>query len=463
MFLLINNIKVLFRRLNQKGSFAQNFAITFSGSALITIIGFILTPVMSRIYSPQEYGIFSVINSIIGNLNVFSSLTYLGAFLLEKNIRKFYSLVQLTLILNFVTCFLLVASLIFFKVPFLSFFNIISIDNWIYTIPLLLLIANLNSIMNNWLLRDKRFKERASVDVGSSLVGRVSSIGYGYYISNSFSGLIIGDFLLRAFKFIGFLKSGIYTQLPYLFSGFSINRIKNLAIKYKDFPLYQLPTNYFNLISLQLPIFVLASYFGSTTVGLYGFSVNLLGIPLNLMERTVAPVFYQKAAEVYLSDKTQLKKITSEIYDKLIYISIVPFSIITVFGDVIFKLAFGAKWEMAGVFTAYLGFSYVFKLIVNCFSGVFAIVNKQRLEFICNFIGLILRSCALFIGIYFNDLNLAVLAFGIASFISYFIISMLLFKIIGVKIWAKVIKTLVLIALSFIFFKGIRIFAELLI
>ena len=98
--------------LRQRGSFAQNFAVTFSGTAAVTAIGFLLTPVMSRIHPPATYGQFAVFNSLVSNLSIVTTLVYTGAFLLPKSREKFLALVQLTVLLTFGTCTLLAGALL---------------------------------------------------------------------------------------------------------------------------------------------------------------------------------------------------------------------------------------------------------------------------------------------------------------------------------------------------------------
>ena len=75
----------------RKGSFVQNFAITMSGSMAVTAIGFLLTPVMSRLYPPAAYGQFAVFNSLASNLAMVSTLSYTTAFLQPKDKEKFHS------------------------------------------------------------------------------------------------------------------------------------------------------------------------------------------------------------------------------------------------------------------------------------------------------------------------------------------------------------------------------------
>ena len=453
----INRMALPLNGLKKKGSFAQNFAVVFSGSALITAIGFLFTPILSRIYSPHSYGVFSVFNSLVANINLISSLCYGGAFLLEKDNRNFYALVRLTVALSLFTFLITTVCVVLFKQPFLDRFNLQELGSWIYLLPVILLVFNANAIMRDWLLREKMFKKMVGMDVGSNLFSKLSAIGYGVAISQTAAGLVVADLIAKVLNFIGLLAIGIGKQLKHVFSGFSVAHTKAMAIKYKAFPLYQLPTYYVDSLGYQIPIYTLTTTFGASSVGLYSFAMTLLEIPLTLLGRALAPVFLQRASDLAIENPLALKELTLSLYKKLLYAGILPFSFLTVYGDVIFKFVFGTQWEMAGLFTAYLGYSYIFKLIDISTSGIFAILNKQKVLFTFICIGLVIRSIALAIGIYFKDLEITILSFGVATFLSYLMLNIRMLMLLDLPYLKITLRSLFLIGLGFLVFLASRL------
>ena len=104
-----------------------------------------------------------------------------------------------------------------------------------------------------------------------------------------------------------------------------------------------MPTSYLNTLAAQLPIFFLTSSFGTTAVGLHAFSTSVLELPIGLIGNAIAPVFLQKATEIYEQEPERLKQLCLGFYNKLFYLGLLPFGIITVYGDWIFRLAFGTR------------------------------------------------------------------------------------------------------------------------
>lgn len=444
----------------QKGSFAQNFAFTLSGSTIVTVIGFLLSPFMSRIYPPAAYGQFAVFSSLASNLSMITTLTYTAAFLQPKNQEKFLALVQLTVALTFGTCLLLAIAILLGGTKVLHLLNAEALGSLFYTLPFLLLLFNLNSIMSGWYMRDKHFLKRASVDVTTALVGRGATIGYGWWAGGSVTGFLLGEFINRLTSTVSMATGSVRHTFGRLWRTFSWNGIWAVAVEYKDFPLYFLPASFISVLSTQLPIYTLSSGFGSTAAGLYSFSVSLLEIPIKLIGNAILPVFWQKATVTHQEQPERLPGMTLNLYYKLLYLGLLPFGIITTYGDVLFRFVFGARWEMAGVYSGYLGYYYVFKLMSQATSPIYTVLEKQRYILWSNIVLLLARGIGLAIGLLLNDLNLALLLFGLSSLLVTFLINLQVLSLLRLPVWRIALRTICIVVFTLLVLKTIRIGAE---
>jgi O-antigen/teichoic acid export membrane protein len=446
----------------RKGSFAQNFAVTLSGSAAVTALGFLLSPVMSRIYPPAAYGQFAVFSSLAGNLSMVTTLGYTAAFLLPKTQEKFMSLVQLTVALTFGTCLLLVGALVLGGTHVLHWLNVEALGNLFYTLPVVLLLFNLNSIMSSWYMRDKQFLKRSSVEVTTALVGRGATIGYGWWMGGSVAGLLLGEFFNRLTSTVTLATGSIRHSFGALWRTARWVDIRAIALEFKEFPLYFLPASFISVLSTQLPIYTLNASFGSTPVGLYSFSVGLLEIPINLIGNAIVPVFWQKAAETHQNEPERLPGMTLSLYYKLLYLGLLPFGVITVYGDLLFKFVFGARWEMAGVYTGYLGYYYVFKLMSQATGPIYTVMGKQRYILWSNIALLAARAAGLGIGLLMHSLNTALMLFGLFSLLATFIIDLQVLSLLKLPVFRIGLRTVAIVGTTLVLLKGIRIGAEML-
>ena len=441
----------------QQGSFAQNFAVTFSGTAAIAVIGFAVTPIMSRLYAPAAYGLFAVFNTMVGSIALLSTLAYPAALLLPQLHKRFYALLQLSMVLAVGMLLVMLLVILLFKQPLLRLLSAEALGNWVYMVPVSVFLFNMTLAMNTWYLRTKDFGKRAGIDVGTSLAGRALTLGAGMVLHGSPTGLLLGDLFSRVIGVGAMLFSGIHRQVGEVWRSFSWTRIRAVAYEYREYPFFVMPTSYLNTLAAQLPIFFLTSSFGTTVVGLYAFSTSLLELPIGLIGNAIAPVFLQKATEIYEQEPERLKQLCLGLYNKLFYLGLIPFGIITVYGDWIFKFAFGARWEQAGVFTAYLGYYYIFKLASYATSSIYAVFRKQRTVLLGTALLVLCRAASLTLGTYAHDLNLGMLLFGVSSLVITFLIDMHILHLLKLPVLRVAIRSILLVLVTLAVLKGLRI------
>jgi O-antigen/teichoic acid export membrane protein len=454
--MLLKKVGELIAPLKQKGSFAQNFFVSFSGSAFATLLGVLLTPVMSRLYPPASYGQVAVFNSISSNLAAIGILTYQSAIPLPKTKEKALALVQLTVLLTVATFVLTMVPMLLFGSWIVQWLKVEQMGHWFYALPLLVAIFNLTLVMSSWYTRTKDFRTRAGVDVATTITGRVVTLTYGWWSHGHPAGLIFGDIMTKVTSFVGLSRSGIQHELRELRQTFSWQRIREVVIEYREFPFYVLPGSYVSTLSAQLPIYFLTSGFGASVVGWYSFSATMLEMPVHLTGSAMAPVFYQKASEVYNDEPHRLKDITLDLYNKLMYLGVLPLGILTVYGDWIFKVAFGARWEMAGVFTGYLGYYYIFKLTSQSTSMLYSVLGKQRYLLLSNIMLLLVRAAALALGVYLHNVDTTLLLFGLGSLACIFVIDMHILHLVGLSVIRIALRTFLILGSTLLLLKGMR-------
>lgn len=415
---------------------------------------------MSRIYSPAAYGLFAVFNSIVTNVSLFSTLAYPAAFLLPRHRQRFYALVQLSGLLAVAMLLVMTVAVILLRRPLLHWLHAEAMGGWIYVVSGTVFVYNLRVIMSEWYLRTKDFGKRAGIDVGTSLAGRMLTLGTGVLLHGSSIGLLLGDVFTKLVGAITMFFGGIHRDIGNVLRSFSWTRIKTIAYEYREYPFFVLPTAYLNTVASQLPIFFLTSAFRITAVGLYGFSTSLLELPINVISNAITPVFLQKATEIYEHEPDRLKQLCLELYNKLFYLGLLPFGVITVFGDLIFKFAFGPRWEQAGLFTSYLGYYYIFKLASYATSPIYSVFRRQRTMLLGTILLVLCRAASLRLGVFTHDLNLGMLLFGISSLVVSFMIDMHILHLLKLPVlWVAVCSILFVLA-TLVALKGLRLGPE---
>lgn len=450
---ILGNIRTFTARLKtvkQPGSFAQNFSFTLSGNLFGILLSLVFAPIMSRIYPPESYGTFSIFTAIIGNMTTISLFNYNIALLLPKEEEKFHNLLRLTMSLILVFSVTLLLITIFFSNSFIKLFNISNIGSMIYLLGPTLFLSGTGIILGQWLTREKEFKKLALRGSSSNLLTRILTLGLGYISKGNVYGFIIGDITGKFLAALLLLNKRIIVSIKTLIAKFELNQVIMTAKEFKKYPLVVLPGEYINMFSSQLPVYLISIYYGNKELGYFAFASSILGMPMGLLANAVRPVFFQKATDVYNQDKSRLGHITSDLFKYLFMLGIIPFSVLTVFGDVIFSFIFGAQWKQAGLYASILGFYYIFQLISSPISSVLWVLKKEKSFFLFQIFLFTTRLLSLSAGILiFKDLIITLILFSIANTLNYLTLTIFVLKETGLKFIKIISTTISIIILMF--------------
>ena len=216
-------------------NFITNVLKLVSGSVASQILSILLIPIISRIYSPDDFGIFQLFMSLSGILVIVSTFSYQFAIMLPKTEEDAANVTSICTVLVILTSIL--TGIIVFLIP-VNLDNIFKTPGISIYLPLLPLIIFLNGmffVQNYWLSRKTRFGVIAGSRVSNTLTTKILQIGFAKS-SVTPLGLIGGYVAGYAFADLFMLK-GVKKDLQ-VFKKVSIKRMKEMAIQYKHFPLF---------------------------------------------------------------------------------------------------------------------------------------------------------------------------------------------------------------------------------
>lgn len=378
------------KRLNLKSEFVKNVATVMTGTALSQIVALAITPILTRSYSPEDFGFLVVYMSILTITGTLSTGKFERAILLvteKSTIVKIVFLSSVISILVSLSLFLFLLGLKGFLVSALDIEN--QFYNWLYTLPILIIIYSAYTVFNVILNYQKRFKQLATAKVIKTISSIVISLSCIFFLKDA-RGLVLGEFS-------GYLVACIFVVSSNgTFLDFSLNTRKNslmVAKRFKDFPLFNIPSDFMNMTSNQMPVFFLTNYLGPGIAGLYSLMKRVLDAPVNLFSTSILEVFRQKASEQYL-ERGECKVLFIRTAKNLVAIAVVPFTILFVFAPQLFAFIFGEEWYKAGEYARIFSVFYFFKFISSPLTYMFFIAEKQKMNF---FIHLYIFCSSLFI------------------------------------------------------------------
>jgi len=407
----------MFKKILLKSQFKKNLFVLMSGMAIAQSIPILFSPILTRFFSPDEFGYFATFLAVSSFFTVVMSGKYELAIILPKRDEEAINLLSLSAILAFATTVASSVLLIFFAKPFTKLFGVTEIESIVWLVPLVSFLGTIYLLFNEWSIRKNDFMilSRNKISNTSSISGFSLLFGFSKISFGLIFGQLLGQLTAAMLSIYRVMKED-----KGLFKFVSIRKMRFFSIRYINFGKFIIPGQLINTLAGQLPIFFISSQFGVTEVGFYALTDRVLGVPLSFLGNSFRDVFKQKASSDY-----RIKGNCLSIYKKttftLIGLSIIPFILLFVFAPELFSAVFGEKWLPSGEFTRPLCLMYMLSFVSMPTSWIFVIAEKQKLDLLWQSIFLLFTVISLAIGYLLNNLHYALWSFCIGRSITFLI------------------------------------------
>lgn len=364
------------RRLEQSPPMVKNIFALMTGTAIAQAIPIIVSPILLRIYTPEDFGVLAVFMAITSILGIFATGRYDVAIMLPAKEKDSASLLILSCSIAFVLSFLTLFLILLFHDQLVAWIENDLIADWLYLVPLSMFLVGILQSLTYWNNRQSKFAYVARAQVGQGTTTAGSQIGLGCSPIGS-GGLIIGT-LIGQVVCIVMLSHRNFSRLLRQTRQVSRLRVLKNVVKYKNFPLYSSWGSVFNAAASQMPVFILAASFGLATSGLFALTTRVLAMPLTLISSAVYNVMLQRVTEVYNSEP---EKLTSLVLRSAGYLAILSLPIIismNLFGEFLFIFVFGDEWAKSGEMAAVLSFAIAVRFAVSPLSTVLALNHNIK-------------------------------------------------------------------------------------
>jgi len=404
-------------------SAARHVSLIAGGTIIAQAVGILTIPIVSRIYSPADYGIMAVYASVIAILGELSGFRYHLAIPLPQAERYAKALVALSLGLQIVFVALLALLLFFAGEYLLTMLSMPELIPYRALIPLGLLATGTFMVLTQWAIREKLFSTIARTKITQSLSGAVAKIGLGLLGVRPL-GLLIGTIVAQG--------GGITTLLRSLLKKKGVPRparedVRRAALRYRKFPMYSTWSGLLNTLGRQIVPILLIAFYDTNIVGLFALSMHMLQLPVSFIGQAIAQVFIQKASVA--KRQGSLPQLTVRTFEFLLHISALPMLTIAILAPDLFAFLLGERWRMAGLFSQLLAPWIFFMFLLSPITGLFSVLEKQYQDLLFNLVNIAGRIGSIFLGYYlFENPTYSVFFYGLFSVLFVLAIIFWLFK-----------------------------------
>ncbi|MBK8338669.1 MAG: oligosaccharide flippase family protein [Flavobacteriales bacterium] len=340
-------------------SFTRNMLTLLGGTAVAQAIPLLFTPLLTRLYTPEAFGMLAVLLAVVNPIGLLASGRYELTVPLPKEDGAARALVRVGLLVA--TCVFPIALLAAYLV---SQYMDASADpsllrNVLPYAPLLLFAMALFQPLNHWLIRREAFTamsrnkvvQMATISFGSALLGWLAWP----------HGLLIGYLL-------GWMVNVLVAYYQAQRAGFHLLPLeapvmRTEAIRYRAFPLVNALPAVLHTAALSVPVFTLTALAGDAITGQFNLSRQVVFLPSSFIAVAFAQVYMQRASRSASIGVPVLPDLMRALRS-LSAIAALLAGVLLLAGPELFAFFFGSAWAEAGRFARILALPIALQFVV---------------------------------------------------------------------------------------------------
>ena len=390
-----------------KNQFARGVSVLVGGTAGAQLLMVLAAPLLTRLFTPEDFGLLAVYGGFLAIFTVIASLRYELAIPLPEDPQEAANVAVLSLLVVTVIS-LLSAFIVFFAgEPLAQLLGVPILARYFWLLPVGVFFVGFYQVFNYWAIRNKNFKAIANTRIKQAITTLVVQlIGYklgaGVLLLGQTAGQGMGGFSLSksAFKgahFRAVRPAGVIAA----------------AKRYRHFPIFSTWGGLFNTAGTQLPPLMFAALFSPVAAGLYALAHRVLAMPMSVIGSAIGNVFLANAAEAHREKR--LAFLVAQVHERLSHIAIPPVLVLIIAGPEIFALIFGSQWREAGSFAQWMAPWLYVVFITSPLSTLFEVMEKQKYGLLFQIVLLVMRTGTIVVGGLLLSLELTIALFSIVS------------------------------------------------
>lgn len=429
-------------RLSTTNSALSQVSFVAGGTVVAQILGVLVLPIVSRIYSPADFGVMAVYSSVIAILSELSGFRYYLAIPLPKQKRYAHALVLLSFTLQIIIVSILTIIIFLLGDQILHRFSLDVLIPYKYLLPVGLFIIGIYNVISQWAIRESLFAAIGKTKITQVLFGIITKILLGI-IGMKPIGLLIGTIIgqgggITTLSWEIFKKNGI--------PKFNRSNLFRVLYRYRKFPMYSSLFGILNTLGVNMPQFFLSSFFSIQVTGLYSMAIALLQVPSVFIGQGLAQVFLQRASGAKHSGN--LKQLVLKFYVILFKLGFFPIIFISLFAPTIFSVILGERWMDAGKYALLLSPWIAVAFVFSPISVLYGVQERLETGLITEIIYFALRLGSMYIGLIIGSPYIAVGLFSLSGTLFLFFRTIEILKSLGNPLYEILLKTIKIIMIG---------------
>ncbi|UTH13597.1 lipopolysaccharide biosynthesis protein [Macrococcus equipercicus] len=348
--------------------FKSDAFLLIISSAISQIILIITVPLISRLYSPTEFGIFTIFTNVATIIIPIINARYDLLIINAKSEDMANKLSQISFYISLIIIIILAPIGLVFSILYNAFFRELLI------LIILLVFVSLTNIFTSYLNLNRKYKLVSLINVTRSFFMVLIQIVFGFYHLGAI-GLIIG---FSASYLAGITIGYKEFKMHFKFNG-NKQDLKDIFFENINQLKYSTPSLIINSFSFSIIVFVIGLIYTKHDVGIYGMALRVLAVPVVVAGLGLSKIFMQNANNVYNKDRS-FRKLLIEYTLLLSFLGMSVYIPILLWGKQIIIILLGDQWGDASKLFLPLSILCFIRLIVSTVSLSSVVIGKQKLD-----------------------------------------------------------------------------------
>lgn len=342
-----------------------------TGTIIAQAVPVAVAPILTRIYSPADFGVFAIYMAIVSIIGIVATGRYELAIMLPSEETDAANVAVLSLLTAIFVSLLALFVVFLFNSPITRLIGNPEVSGWLYLVPVSVLMTGISQAANYWNTRKKAFRRLSLSRIlrSGGAAGTQLTLGYNSGLSG---GLIVGSLCGQCVSILTLIIIN-WREDRKLAKTISKNRILGNAKRFENFPKMSTLGALTDTAASQMPVFFVAKIFGAAATGMFSLTFRVLNMPMAVISSSISQALFQKVAVLNNKQPELLFNFILKTFALLLLIAI-PFAVlISRFGMELFSFVFGKNWAMAGNMAATLSVAIAVRFTVSPLSSVLAL------------------------------------------------------------------------------------------
>jgi len=358
-------------------SFIRSLATLLTGTVLAQAVPFLAAPLVARFYDAPQFALFGAMLAVFNVLNVVVTGRYELAVTGPTDRADAAHLVRGALLVCVGMTVVLHLALRLLHGTLETHMGLARLDDVLFVLSGLTLLAGVQLVLQQWMLRGRDFKAMARVKVvqALSITGLTLALGWTGRTDGLITGYLGG---WTVFVLVTLWTVRRATPLP---GAWDLQRSRAMLVRYKDWPLHNAWPAVLNAMASGGAVIYMGLFFDADTAGQHNFARQYLLAPIGMITVALGQLVLERTAS-HVRDGRPLGAELDRLMRMLALVALALAVLVTVAGPWLFTLVFGTAWATAGDYARPLIWGYAMQLVASPMGMVLIALGRVRLTMV---------------------------------------------------------------------------------